>query len=130
MLEIFNDSSRKIIMKNSKKYKHKKSEISQKRGNSTTYSKGDSRPFLHCFLRTNYFKLITGLNIQKPDKLIRSLLLLIQLESVGWLPYEIGIKCIGVEKSSLDNFAVKTSGFFILEEYSLLKTHVKNLHTD
>jgi len=82
MLEILEYSSRKIIVKNRKKTSTKKSETKQKRGNGITYSKPNSRPFLHFILRTNYFKSILRLDFQKPDKLVRCLLLLIQLESV------------------------------------------------
>lgn len=67
-----------------KKYKHKRSETNQKTGHGIPYSKPDSRPFLHFFLRTNYFTLIIGLNFS---------------ESVGWLLCEIGVKCIRVEKT-------------------------------
>lgn len=49
MLEVLEDTGRKIVMKNSKKYKHKKSETNQKTGDGIPYSKPDSRPFLHFF---------------------------------------------------------------------------------
>lgn len=65
MLEILEDTGRKIVMKNSKKYRHKKSETNQKTGDGIPYSKPDSRPFLHFFLRTNYFTLIIGLNFSE-----------------------------------------------------------------
>lgn len=43
-------------MKNCKKYKHKKNETKQKRGNGITYSKPDSRPFFAFFTKNKLFQ--------------------------------------------------------------------------